>query len=155
MATSHAPSAPSVVDRRVLLLLLDDQDRLMLCGGCCGGWTVPQTLLAAGTGFKDGATQHLAERFHIRNPRFGSLYGVHETRESDCWEHDQQTVSQVYVVRISAEESDSFQTMSPSHARWKIGELKNRHRDVSPEGVALLVAGYVEGWLPDGPISLY
>ncbi|MBD0840720.1 hypothetical protein [Streptomyces sp. TRM68416] len=152
MATSHAPS---VADRRALLLLLDDQNRLMLCGGCCGGWTVPQALLAAGTDFKDGAAQYLAERFHIENPHFGSLYGVHETRESDCWEHDQRTVSRVFIVRISAEESDAFQAMSPSHARWKVSQLKTRHRDVSPEGVALLVSGYVEGWLPDGPISLY
>ena len=152
MATSHALS---VADRRVLLLLLDDQDRLMLCGGCCGDWTVPQALLAAGTEFEDGAARYLAERFHISNPRFGSIYGVHETRESDCWEHDQRTVSRAYIVRINSEESDSFQAMSPSHTRWEISELRNRHRDVSPEGVALLVSGYVEGWLPDGPISLY
>ncbi|WP_340383159.1 hypothetical protein U5640_37315 [Streptomyces sp. SS7] len=152
MATSHAPSA---ADRRVLLLLLDDQDRLMLCGGCCGGWTVPQTLLTADADFKDGAAQYLAERFHISNPRFGSIHGVHETREDDCWEHDQRTVSSVFIVRISAKESESFQGMSPSHTRWKISELRTRHRDVSPEGVALLASGYVEGWLPDGPISLY
>ncbi|MEU1853436.1 hypothetical protein ABZ499_30285 [Streptomyces sp. NPDC019990] len=152
MATSHAPS---VADRRVLLLLLDNQNRLMLCGGCCSGWTVPQALLAAGTDFKDGAAQYLAERFHIENPKFGSLYGVHETRDSDCWEHDQRTVSRVFIARISAKEPDSFQAMSPSHTRWEISELRTRHRDISPEGVALLASGYVEGWLPDGPISLY
>ncbi|MFF4804696.1 hypothetical protein ACFY1U_41030 [Streptomyces sp. NPDC001351] len=152
MATSHAPSVP---DRRVLLLLLDDQDRLMLCGGCCGGWTVPQALLGAGADFKDGAAQYLAERFHITNPRFGSVYGVHETLGSDCWEHDQRTVSHVFIVRISVKESDSFQEMSLSHARWEISELRSRHRDISPEGVVLLIAGYLEGWLPDGPISLY
>ncbi|MFF5979428.1 hypothetical protein ACFY78_11330 [Streptomyces olindensis] len=54
MANSHAPS---VADRRVLLLLLDEQDRLVLCGGCCGGWAVPLVLLAAGTDFKNEATQ--------------------------------------------------------------------------------------------------
>ncbi|WP_157877403.1 hypothetical protein [Streptomyces odonnellii] len=152
MATSHALP---VADRRVLLLLLNDQDRLMLCGGCCAGWTVPQTLLTADADFKDGAAHYLAEKFHISNPRFGSVYGVHETRESDCWEHDQRTVSRVFIVRISPEESESFQDMSPSHARWKISELGTRHRDISPEGVTLLVSGYVQGWLPDGPISLY
>lgn len=135
--------------------LPDDQGHLMLRGGCCGGWTVPQTLLAVGTDFKDGATQYLAERFHVRNPHFGSLYGVRETQESDCWEHDQRTVSRVFIARIDGEESASFQAMSSSRARWKISELRNRHRDISPEGVALLVSGYVEGWLPDGPISLY
>lgn len=66
MATSATSHAPSVADRRVLLLLLDNQNRLMLCGGCCGGWTVPQALLAAGTDFKDGAAQYLAGRFTSR-----------------------------------------------------------------------------------------
>ncbi|MFD5476256.1 hypothetical protein [Streptomyces hawaiiensis] len=155
MAISHASHAPPASDRRVLLLLLDDQDRLMLCGGCCGDWTVPQALLADDTDFEDGATQYLAERFHIENPRFGSVYGVHETRESECWEHDRHTVSRVFIVRISPEESESIQAMSPSHTRWGISELKSRHQEMTPEGVTLLVSGYVEGWLPDGPVSLY
>jgi hypothetical protein len=80
---------------------------------------------------------------------------VRETREIDCWEHDQRTVFRVFIVRVSTEESDSLQAMSPSHTRWGISELKAHHRDISPEGVALLVAGYLEGWLPDGPISLH
>ncbi|WP_369034020.1 hypothetical protein [Streptomyces adonidis] len=153
MATSSAvrPAA----DRRVLLLLLDDQHRLMLCGGCCGGWTVPQVLLTAETEFQDGAARYLAERFHVENPRFGTVYGVHETDESHCWEHDHRTISHVFIVRISPEESNFFQLISPSHTRWGIGELKYRHREISPEGVTLLVSGYLEGWLPDGPISLY
>ncbi|MEU9324102.1 hypothetical protein AB0D91_09840 [Streptomyces canus] len=153
MATSH--TVQPTVDRRVLLLLLDDQHRLTLCGGCCGGWTVPQVLLATGTEFRDGATQYLAERFQIENPRFGTVYGVHETRESDCWEHDHRTISRVFIVRISPEESNLIQLTSPSHTRWGIGELKYRRQELYPEGVAILVSGYVEGWLPDGPISLY
>lgn len=127
----------------------------MLCGACCSGWTVPQALLAVDTDFKEGAIRHLAERFGIESPRFGSVYGVHETQDSDCWEHDQRTASRVFIVRISAKESASFQAMAPSHTRWGSSELKARHREISPEGVALLVSGYVEGWLPDGPISLY
>lgn len=153
MATS--PSLQPAVDRRVLLLLLDDQQRLMLCGGCCSDWTVPQVLLTAGTDFQAGAAQYLAEQFHIENPRFGTVYGVHETVESDCWEHDHRTISRVFIVRISPEESNLFQLASPSHTRWGISELKYRHQEISPEGVTLLASGYVEGWLPDGPISLY
>ncbi|MEU1166170.1 NUDIX domain-containing protein [Streptomyces sp. NPDC005921] len=149
------PASPSPrFDRRIYLLLLDDKDRLMLCRACCSGWTVPQALLDHDADFKEGATRHLAERFHIENPRFGSVHGIHETRESNCWEHDQRTVSHVFIVRISTEESDSLQEMSLSHTRWGISKLRARHRDISPEGVTLLISGYVEGWLPDGPISL-
>ena len=151
MATSH--TVRPAVDRHVLLLLLDDQHRLMLCGGCCGGWTVPQILLGDGTDFQVGAARYLTERFHIEAPFFGTVYGVHETSESDCWEHDRRTVSRAFIVRISSEESDSFQLISPSHTRWGITELKSRHQEIHPEGVALLVSGYVEGWLPDGPVS--
>ncbi|MGP4084759.1 hypothetical protein [Streptomyces sp. KR55] len=153
MPTSH--TLRSAVDRRVLLLLLDDQNRLMLCGSCCGGWTVPQFLLAADSDFRSGAAHYLADRFHIENPGFGSLYGVHETSEADCWEHDRQTVSHVFIVKISSEQSDSLLLASPSHARWGISELQANQKEISPEGVVLLVSGYVEGWLPDGPISLY
>ncbi|MFE2334576.1 hypothetical protein [Streptomyces coelicoflavus] len=151
MATSH--SVRPTVDRRVLLLLLDDQHRLMLCGGCCGGWTVPQALLGATTDFRIGAAQYLAERFRIEVPMFGTVYGVHETSESDCWEHDRKTVSRAFIVKISSEESDSLQLIAPSHTRWGIDQIKARHQEIHPEGMTLLVSGYVEGWLPDGPVS--
>ncbi|MGW0208489.1 hypothetical protein ACWDZ8_22700 [Streptomyces sp. NPDC003233] len=152
MSTSHNPEP---LDRRVHLLLLDDQDRLMLCGGCCSGWTVPQTLLAPDTDFRDGAAHYLAERFRITKPRFGSVYGVHKTRGFDCWEYDRHTISHVFIVRISSEESDSVQMISPTHTRWGLDELKSRRREIWPEGLVLLASGYVEGWLPDGPISLH
>ncbi|MFJ6897431.1 hypothetical protein [Streptomyces hokutonensis] len=153
MPTSDTPHRD--IDRRAYLLLLDDQHRLMLCGGCCNGWTVPQVLLAPDADFRGGAAQYLAQRFHIENPRFGTVYGVHETRDSDCWEHDRRTISRIFIVRISSEASDSFQLISPSHARWGVDEIKSRRQEIYPEGVSLLVSGYVEGWLPDGPVSLY
>ncbi|WP_105967728.1 hypothetical protein [Streptomyces geranii] len=153
MATSSVvrPAA----DRRVLLLLLDDQHRLMLCDGYCGGWTVPQVLLTAETEFQDGATRYLAERFHVENPHFGTVYGVHETDEPHCREHDHRIISHVFIVRISPDESNCFQLISPSHTRRGIGELKYRHQEISPEGATLLFYSYLEGWLPNGPISLY
>ncbi|QBJ91005.1 hypothetical protein D0Z67_12290 [Streptomyces seoulensis] len=151
MHTTHV--LPSAVDRRVYLLLLDDENRLMLCGGCCNGWTVPQVLLEPGVDFQEGAVRHLARRFRIENPRFGSVYGIHETSESDCWERGHHTVSRILIVRINAQEAASFRWMSGSHTMWGINQLTSRHQEISPEGVALLVSGYVEGWLPDGPVS--
>jgi hypothetical protein len=151
--TYSNPQQP--IDRRVCLLLLDDQDRLMLCGGCCSGWTIPQLWLAPGTDFRDGAAHYLAERLSITNPRFGSVYGVLETQDLNCWEHDRHTTSHVLIVRISSDESDALQATSRTHVRWGLGELKSRYREVSPEEVVPLASGYVEGWLPDGPISLH
>lgn len=148
------PSPSRRSDHRAYLLLLDDQDRLMLCNACCGGWTAPQVLLDPDSDFRESATRFLAKRFQVHDPRYGSLYGIHTTRDGECWQHDQPTVSHAFLVRISAEESDAIQQLSSAHARWGVEELKSRHRDISPEGVVLVAAGYVEGWLPDGPISL-
>lgn len=150
-----APPSPSPrLDRRVYVLLLDDQHRLMLCRACCSGWTVPQAPLDSDADFRESATRFLAERFQIHEPRYGSLFGIHTTRAGECWQHDQPTISHVFLIRISAEESDAIQQLSAAHARWGVEELKSRHRDISPEGVVLMAAGYVAGWLPDGPISL-
>ncbi|MDW4911358.1 hypothetical protein RB628_40255 [Streptomyces sp. ADMS] len=153
MPDSHLPQPH--FDRCAYLLLVDDEDRLMLCGTCCSGWTVPRVLLDPEVDFRDAATQFLADRFQIHNPKYGTVYGVRKTQDSECWEHEHPTVAHVLLVRISSEESDSIQRTSTRHARWGIGELKDRHREISPEGVVLLVSGYVEGWIPDGKISLH
>ncbi|MFD6334046.1 hypothetical protein ACFWGI_31305 [Streptomyces niveus] len=143
------------VERRVYLLLLDDENRLMLCGGCCSAWTVPQIPVDVDTDFRTAATRFLSERFQIRNPRYGSLYGIHRTSERDCWERDRPTVSRVFVVRIDVADSDSFLEMSSMHTRWNSADLISHRREISPEGVILFAAGYYDGWLPDGPVSLY
>ncbi|WP_407078314.1 hypothetical protein [Streptomyces sp. NPDC005435] len=138
-----------LIDRRVYLLLLDEQDRLMLCGGCCNGWTIPQLLLAPGTDFRDGAAHYLTQWLHITNPRFGSVYGVLESQDLNRWEHDRHTISHVFIMRISSDESDSIQATSRTHARWGLYELKSRYREGSPEGVVPLASGYVEGGFHD------
>ncbi|MFC5027838.1 hypothetical protein ACQFX6_17220 [Streptomyces sp. DSM 41987] len=142
-------------DRRAYLLLLDDQDRLMLCGACCRGWTVPQVRINAGANFQGAATRFLANRFGIHDPSYSSLYGLHESSYGDTWEYDRQTSSRVFIVRINAKQSAAIQRISKSHARWRIEDLKSRRREINPEGAVLIATGYVEGWLPDGPVTLY
>lgn len=156
MTGSQALSALSPsIDRRAYVLLLDNENRLMLCGGCCGGWTVPQIPVGAHTDLRAAATHFLAERFQISNPRYGALHGIHRTREWDCWERDRPTVSHVFIVRINAAESDAFIEMSSLHARWGSAELTSHRQEISPEGVILFASGYYDGWLPDGPVSLF
>lgn len=130
--TPHAASWVSWprFDRRAFLLLLDDQRRLLLCGGCCGGWTVPQVRMTSGTQFVESAVRFLDEQFGLTKPRFGSVYGVRQSRAGDNWER------------------------SPAHARWGVSDLRRRRREIHPEGIVLLTIGYVEGWIPGGPISL-
>lgn len=143
------------LDRRAYLLLLDDQHRLLLCGGCCSGWTVPQVRINAGSDFRRAAVEFLAERFQLKDPRFESTYGLRQSRFGDNWEFDRVTATRTFIVRISDEQSREVTRKSASHTRWELTDLRRRRRQIHPEGVVLLTIGYVEGWIPDGPISLY
>ncbi|WP_328299184.1 hypothetical protein OG389_16150 [Streptomyces sp. NBC_00435] len=141
-------------DRLAYLLLLDDQRRLLLCGGCCGRWTVPQVRVDVGADFRDAAAKFLLEQLNERNPRFGSVYGMRESTQEESWEFDRATTSRALIFHVSDEQGDRFENNSPSHTRWGVGDLRRRRREITPEGLVLLVTGYVEGWIPDGPISL-
>ncbi|NED11783.1 hypothetical protein [Streptomyces sp. SID9124] len=107
----------------------------------------------SGADFQETATGFLAEHFGIYGPRYGDTYGVHRSRSQESWEYDNPTTSHTFVVKISLAASDAIQRISPAHTRWRIGELKERRHEIYPEGTVLLAAGYVEGWLPDGPVS--
>ncbi|MEU4358838.1 hypothetical protein [Streptomyces virginiae] len=141
-------------DRRAFLLILDDQRRLLLCGACCRGWTVPQVRLDTGADYLGQAARFLRQRFGVHSPRFSALYGLHQSRREGFWESDRRTASRVFIVRVTDKESTAVQCMTSSHALWTVTQLRRRRREVFPEGVVLLTAGYIEGWLPDGPLEL-
>ncbi|MEV3895589.1 MULTISPECIES: hypothetical protein [Streptomyces] len=141
-------------DRRTLLLLLDDQQRLLLCGSCCRGWTVPEIRLGSNTDFLGEANRFLTERFGLPRPPLSGLYGLHQTGHQESWQYDRTTASRAYIARVSDTQSATWQEAGPSHTRWGPQELKRRRREISPEGVVLLATGYIEGWLPDGPLGL-
>lgn len=142
-------------DRRALLLLLDDHKRLLLCGTCCCGWTVPQVRLDSGSDFEGAATSHLRRHFGISEPRYAPLRGLHESPASETWQHDRYIESHVLIVRVSNEQSAIARDAGVRHALWNVEELRQHRREISPEGVVALVAGFVEGWLPDGSIRLH
>ncbi|MFD0290676.1 hypothetical protein ACFWJS_05285 [Streptomyces sp. NPDC127061] len=141
-------------DRRAYLLLLDDQRRLLLCGGCCGGWSVPQIRLASSAHFMESATRFLDEQFGVTSPRFGSVYGIRQSCANGNWEFDRVTAVRAFIVHISNAEAAAVERKSSTHSRWSIADLRRRRREIFPEGIVLLATGYIEGWIPDGPISL-
>ncbi|MFG2211063.1 hypothetical protein [Streptomyces sp. NPDC048638] len=65
------------------------------------------------------------------------------------------TALRVFFVHLSDEDSDRIERSSATHVRWDLEHLHKRRREVFPEGVVTLTTGCVEGWIPDGPISLY
>ncbi|WP_158575866.1 hypothetical protein [Streptomyces corynorhini] len=136
-------------------MLLDEQQRLMLCGGCCGGWTVPQIRMTNGADFRATATAFLTKEFGLLAPRFGPVYGRRHTEYTEDWEFARVTATRVFVIHISNAEGDRLEERSATHARWTLEYLRKRRREVFPEGVVTLTTGYIEGWLPNGPISLF
>ncbi|MFG3176248.1 hypothetical protein OG893_15280 [Streptomyces sp. NBC_01696] len=110
--------------------------------------------MTASASFLESATQFLQERFEVAAPRYGSVYGIRQSRTGEDWEFDRATSSRVFIVHISDGEGSAIEKRSLTHARWSIEELRRRRREISPEGIVSLVTGYVEGWLPDGPITL-
>ncbi|MGY4930518.1 hypothetical protein ACWD7T_05265 [Streptomyces sp. 900116325] len=111
--------------------------------------------MTTNAGFLESATQFLQERFELAAPRYGSVYGIRQSRTGEDWEFDRATATRVFIVHISDDEGSAIEKQSVAHTRWSIEELRRRRREISPEGIVLLVTGYVEGWIPDGPITLH
>ncbi|MFF4461188.1 hypothetical protein ACFY13_16740 [Streptomyces mirabilis] len=111
--------------------------------------------MTAGTDFLESATRFLKERFKVANPRYGSVYGIRKSTIGEDWEFDRATAARVFIVRISDAEGSAIEEQSVAHTRWSIEELHRRRSDIYPECIVLLITGYVEGWIPDGPITLY
>ncbi|MFJ3615412.1 hypothetical protein [Streptomyces hydrogenans] len=102
----------------------------------------------------ESTVRFLNEQFGLTSPRFGSVCGFRQTRAGDNWEFDRVTAARVFIVRISDAEGAAIEQRSPTHARWGVADLRRRRREIHPEGIVLLTTGYIEGWIPDGPISL-
>ncbi|WP_159057786.1 MULTISPECIES: hypothetical protein [unclassified Streptomyces] len=102
----------------------------------------------------ESAARFLDEQFGLTHPRFGSVYGFRQSSAGDNWEFDRVTAARVFIVRISDTEGAAIEQRSPTHSRWGVADLRRRRREIHPEGIVLLTTGYIEGWIPDGPISL-
>ncbi|MFE6665747.1 hypothetical protein ACFVFH_19590 [Streptomyces sp. NPDC057697] len=104
--------------------------------------------------FRATATAFLTKEFELA-PRFGPVHGRRHTEYTADWEFDRATATRVFIIHISSAEGDRLEERSATHARWTLKNLRKRRREIFPEGVVTLTTGYIEGWLPDGPISLF
>ncbi|MGY3057100.1 hypothetical protein ACVWZD_001345 [Streptomyces sp. TE3672] len=111
--------------------------------------------MTASTSFLESATRFLRDQFEVAAPRYGQVYGIRQSHTSEGWEFDRATTTRVFIVHISDAEGSAIEKQSITHTRWGIEELRRRRREISPEGIVLLATGYVEGWIPDGPITLH
>ncbi|MDI5971405.1 hypothetical protein POF50_019030 [Streptomyces sp. SL13] len=140
------------LDRRALILILDAKKRLFLCGSCCRGWTPPEVRVQSGVDFFKATQSFLEESFDIRDHRYGDLYGHRWASTSGSWDTVRRVEMRVIIAKI--DESQPHHLNGGLHVWWTLEELKMNHRKIYPEGVVLFVTGYLEGWLPAGPITL-
>ncbi|MFD9790417.1 hypothetical protein ACFWXK_05635 [Streptomyces sp. NPDC059070] len=71
------------------------------------------------------------------------------------WQYERATQTHVLIARISDAEARTVCGAGSRHALWTLDELRRSRRQVAPQGVITLLAGYLEGWLPDGSHTLY
>ncbi|WP_416483233.1 hypothetical protein [Streptomyces sp. CL12] len=153
MNIRHIPGAQQ--DRRALLLLVSDDRQLLLCGTCCGDWTIPSIHLGTDDEPAHQARTHLTQAFGINNPRLAAVRGVHTSSRDQGWEYERVTQTHVLIFRMSNAEARSAYESGSRHTLWTLDDLRRHRRRVTPQGGITLLAGFLEGWLPDGSHTLY
>ncbi|MGW2741013.1 hypothetical protein [Streptomyces sp. NPDC001450] len=153
MPIRHIPGGQQ--DRRALLLLVSDDRELLLCGACCGDWTIPSIHLGTDDEPAHQARGHLARAFGISNARLAAVRGAHTSGRDQAWECERVTQAHVLIAHISNAEARSACDSGSRHTLWTLDDLRRHRRRVTPQGVVTLLAGYLEGWLPDGSHTLY
>ncbi|RPK41074.1 hypothetical protein EES40_21540 [Streptomyces sp. ADI93-02] len=148
----HIPGAQQ--DRRALLLLVSDDRQLLLCGACCGDWTIPAIHFGTNDDLTRQARTHLTQVFGIDNPQFAAVQGVHTSNRDQTWEYERVTQTHALISRISNAEAHSVCAREGRHTLWTLDDLRRHRRRVAPQGVITLLAGFLEGWLPDGSHTL-
>ncbi|MEU3322043.1 hypothetical protein [Streptomyces sp. NPDC006785] len=153
MTIRHIPEPQQ--DRRVLLLLVDDDEQLLLCTTCCGERTLPSIRVGTNGEPERLAREHIAQTFGIHAPRLTAVRGVHTTGAGQTWQHERVTETHALIWRITSQEARSACDQAGQHSLWALDDLRRHRRQVSPQGAITLLAGFLEGWLPDGSHSLY
>lgn len=153
MNICHIPNAQQ--DRRALLLLVSDDQQLLLCGACCGDWTVPSIHLGTYDEPAHQARVHLAQAFGIDTPRLAAVRGVHTSGRDQAWEYERVTETHALISRISNADARAACKSGSRHTLFTLDDLRRHRRRVTPQGVVTLLAGFLEGWLPDGSHTLY
>lgn len=140
----------------MLLLLVSGDRQLLLCDACGGGdWTVPSIHLGADDEPAHQARNRLAQAFGINNPRLAAVRGVHTSSRDQAWEYERVTQTHVLISRIGNAEARTACENGSRHALWTLDDLRRHRRHMTPQGVITLLAGFLEGWLPDGSHTLY
>ena len=123
-------------------------------GGSCRGWMLPDVSVGAGLDSQAAAGDFVRTviggvGFHI-----SALRGALWAKPFGSWERERRSEVTALIVQLSAEIDPEVLGHPGRHVWWGIDQLAEHRRMVHPQGVIAFMAGYLEGWLPDGTIRL-
>lgn len=152
---------PSPAFRRLAtLVVIDDEERVALlrCSSGASAWGLPECTVHARETYAEAAIRLSAHRFAGHPLRWGSVVGC---RLAVPPVHGSPAVRTERRVSIARTERPAAPPVSgKAHAtrsmRWvPRTSLDDALLEPYEDTTATLVAGYLEGWLPDGRITLH
>lgn len=163
IATRHAAYMllPSPAFRRLAtLVVVDDEERtaLLRCSRGTSAWTLPECTVHIWETYAEAATRLAAHCFAGHPLRWGSVVGC---RLAIPPVHGSPAIRTERRVSIARTKRPATSPMSgEAHATRPMRWVPRTSLDdalLEPYGdtTATLVAGYLEGWLPDGRITLH
>ncbi|MFB6650924.1 hypothetical protein ACFCWW_03430 [Streptomyces microflavus] len=146
-------SLPAPRFRRVAkLIAIDSAHRIALLSRRTGHrtWVLPQRCARLDETYGDAVAELCGNLLASYPIRLGSISG-------HCWAPAPEGLTpraetRFYIVRVDAKPVDEGPGRSTLWAPRAVVGLWLGHPDV--EAVKILVDGYLDGWLPDGPITL-
>ncbi|MFB7599117.1 NUDIX hydrolase [Streptomyces sp. NPDC056160] len=163
IATRHAVCMllPSPAFRRLAtLVVIDDEERVALlrCSRGTSAWTLPEGTVHAQETYAEAAIRLSAHCFAGHPLRWGSVVGCRLALPPVHGSPAIRTERRVSLARTkrSAAPPVSGKADATRSMRWvPTTSLDDVLLEPYEDTTATLVAGYLEGWLPDGRITLH
>lgn len=163
IAARHAAymRLPSPAFRRVAtLVVVDDEERVALlrCSRGAAAWTLPERTVPSRETYTEAANRLAAHCFAGHPLRWGSVVGCRLAVPTVHGSPAIRTERRVSIARAerpaSSPANGEPQATRPIH--WvPRTTLDDALLEPYEDTTATLVAGYLEGWLPDGRITLH
>ncbi|WP_443059860.1 NUDIX domain-containing protein [Streptomyces sp. NBC_00467] len=152
---------PSPRFRRMATLVVIDADEQVALfqqpGEASGHWALPQGNVRLSESYAEAAARVTARCFNGRPVRWGSVIGRRWAPPPD----DQSLVrveEHLFLARAGPSVSSSSASADcpgPTAVWTPRAALDQVLRESHVDSTTDLVHGYLDGWLPDGPITLY
>lgn len=152
---------PSPAFRRLAtLVVIDDEERVALlrCSHGASAWSLPECTVHARETYAEAATRLSAHRFAGHPLRWGSVVGCRLAVPPVHGSPAVRTERHVSIARTGRPAAPfvSGKAHATQPMRWvPRTSLDDALLEPFEDTTATLVAGYLEGWLPDGRITLH